>query len=82
METVAGAVWLELKQTGPDRPEHKDPPARSCQERAAARREVEWGSGSILGFSNKPVGVGSRTDMAGMCVCVAGGQGGGWSGMG
>ena len=53
---------------------HWLPAARSGEQ----REEVKLGSGSILGFSNKPVSAGSRTDMAGMCVC-GGVRGVGWA---
>ena len=46
---------------------HRLPAARSGEQRG----EVKLGSGSILGFSNKPVSAGSRTDTAGMYVCGA-----------
>ena len=72
------------KQTGHDRPKHKDPLAPSCQEWAAVGERGEVGLRE-LGFREQ--GVGFRRDMAGGCVgvceCVCECEwGGGWSGMG
>lgn len=79
MESVAGAVRLEIKQTGHDRPKHKDPPAPSCQEWAAVGERGEVGLRE-LGFRERGVG---ETWLGGVCVSVCEWEGGGgWSGMG